>query len=207
MFQQARLWAALAAAVFGSMLGACSSAPQPVRFFAEGRPQRLSEWHVVFRDGSRLALNERVVPYDLNSPLFGDYAHKLRTIWMPPGASAKYVSVQSFDFPVGTVISKTFYYPRAAGGDTAVSRTYDQSRDFAGLGLDLRSVRLIETRLLVRREHGWEALPYVWNAEQTDAELARTGDEVPLELVASDGAQSPSSQSRLQLPTWNRKSA
>jgi uncharacterized repeat protein (TIGR03806 family) len=190
MFQQAYRRAALAAAVLaGSMLGACSPAPQPVHFFAEGRPQHLSEWHVVFRDGARLALNGRVVPYDLNSPLFSDYAHKLRTVWMPPGVSAKYVSEQSFDFPVGTVISKTFYYPRAAGGDAAVLRTYDQSRDFAGQGLDLKNVRLIETRLLVRREHGWEALPYVWNAEQTDAELARTGDEVPLELVASDAGR------------------
>ena len=186
MFKQASRRAALAAAVCaGSMLGACSSPPQPVHFFADGRPHRLSEWHVVYRDGGRLALNERVVPYDLNSPLFSDYAHKLRTIWMPPGASAKYAGVQSFDFPVGTVVSKTFYYPRAAGGDAAVLRTYDQSRDFAGTGLDLKNVRLIETRLLVRRERGWEALPYVWNAEQTDAELARTGDEVPLELVAS----------------------
>jgi len=192
MIQQALRWAALAAAVFAaSMLGACSSPPPPVHFFAEGRPQRLSEWHVVFRDGARLALNGRVVPYDLNSPLFSDYAHKLRTVWMPPGASAKYESGQSFDFPIGTVISKTFYYPRAAGGDAAVLRTYDQSRDFAGQGLDLKNVRLIETRLLVRREHGWEALPYVWNAEQTDAELARTGDEVPLELVASDQAREP----------------
>jgi len=192
MIQQALRRAALAAAVFaGSMLGACSSPPPPVHFFAEGRPQRLSEWHVVFRDGGRLALNGRVVPYDLNSPLFSDYAHKLRTVWMPPGASAKYESGQSFDFPIGTVISKTFYYPRAAGGDVAVLRTYDQSRDFAGQGLDLKNVRLIETRLLVRREHGWEALPYVWNAEQTDAELARTGDEVPLELVASDQAREP----------------
>ena len=100
MIQQALRRAALAAAVFaGSMLGACSRAPEPVHFFAEGRPQRLSEWHVVFRDGGRLALNERVVPYDLNTPLFSDYAHKLRTVWMPPGASAKYESAQSFDFP------------------------------------------------------------------------------------------------------------
>ena len=103
MIQQALRWAALAAAVFAaSMLGACSPPPPPVHFFAEGRPQRLSEWHVVFRDGARLALNGRVVPYDLNTPLFSDYAHKLRTVWMPPGVSAKYESVQSFDFPVGT---------------------------------------------------------------------------------------------------------
>ena len=40
--------------------------------------------------------------------------------------------------------------------------------------------------MLVRREHGWDAFPYVWNAAQTDAELARTGDAIALELV--DGA-------------------
>lgn len=185
-FSQATRWAAFGlAALAGSMLAACSPAPPPVHYFALGRPQRLSEWHMVFRDGGRLALNDHVVPYELNTPLFSDYAHKLRTIWMPWGTSAKYASPQAFDFPVGTVISKTFYYPRAGGAEKAVLRTYDQSRDLAGQGLDLSHVRLIETRLLVRREQGWEALPYVWNAEQTEAELARTGGEVSLELMAA----------------------
>ena len=191
-FKQMPRWAALAAGILaGSLIAACSRAPQPVHFFAEGRPQHLSEWHVVFRDGKRLVLNDRVVSFDLNTPLFTDYAHKLRTVWMPAGTSAQYDATRTFDFPVGTVISKTFYYPRAGGSDASVSRTYDQSRDFAGQGLDLANVRLIETRILVRREHGWEALPYVWNAEQTDAELARTGDELPLELVSSDGSREP----------------
>jgi uncharacterized repeat protein (TIGR03806 family) len=171
-------------------LGACTRAPQPVRYFAEGKPARLSDWNVVFRDGDALALNARVVPFDLNTPLFTDYAHKLRTLWLPEGTSAKYDATQTFDFPVGTIISKTFYYPKT--GDTkSVARSYDQSRDFAGQGLDLNNVRLIETRLLVRREHGWEAFPYVWNAQQTEAELARTGDAMPLELVAADGAREP----------------
>src|SRR5271154_1866639 len=178
------LFAGLLAA---SALAGCTHAPPPVQFFAAGRPEHLSDWHVVFRDGGRLALNERVVPYDLNTPLFSDYAHKLRTLWMPAGSSATYSPTDSFEFPVGTIFSKTFYYPRA-GGAAALARTSDQSRDFSGLGLNLANVRLIETRLLVRREQGWEALPYVWNAEQSDAELARTGDEVSLELVASGEA-------------------
>ena len=135
----------------------CTRATPPVQFFATGRPEHLSDWHVVFRAGGQLELNEHVVPYDLNTPLFSDYAHKLRTVWMP------------------------------AGSATAVSRTSDQSRNFSGLGLNLKNVRLIETRLLVRREKDWEALPYVWNAEQTDAELARTGDEIALELVGAQG--------------------
>jgi hypothetical protein len=54
------------------------------------------------------------VPYDLNTPLFTDYAHKLRTIWMPKGQSATYNAENTFDFPVGTIISKTFYYPKEA---------------------------------------------------------------------------------------------
>lgn len=186
-----RRWASPLAALFATAaLAACTRAPPaPVHFFAAGRPERLSDWHVLFLDADRLALNEGVVPYDLNTPLFSDYAHKLRTLWMPAGRSARYSATDTFDFPVGTVISKTFYYPRAGGALSAVSRTYDQSRDFAGLGLDLERVRLIETRILVRREHGWEALPYVWNAEQTEAQLARTGDAVALELVDADGAR------------------
>ncbi|MFC4821295.1 SO2930 family diheme c-type cytochrome [Dokdonella ginsengisoli] len=179
-----------AAVSFAALLAGCARAPQPVHFFAEGKPPRLSDWHLVEARDGRLAPNADVVPYDLNTPLFSDYAHKFRTVWMPKGAPAKYDAEGPFDFPVGTVLSKTFYYPRAANearASKAVARTYDTADDFAaGSGnaaLDLSKVRLIETRLLVRREQGWEAIPYVWNAAQTEAELARTGDAIPLELV------------------------
>lgn len=190
-----------ALALFAALcaLSACVRVAQPVHFFADGRPAKLGEWQVVHADGGRLVLNDGVVAYDLNTPLFSDYAHKLRTVWMPKGAAAKYDAEASFDFPVGTIITKTFYYPlpeNAVGEKNAVARTYDQSRDFVaagipGSGLDLARVHLIETRVLVRREHGWDALPYVWNAAQTEAELARTGDALPLELVGDDGMHEP----------------
>jgi uncharacterized repeat protein (TIGR03806 family) len=197
--QVARAWA-LAACAGALALVACSRTAQPVHFFAEGRPAKLSDWQVVYRDGRNLALNEGVVPYDLNTPLFSDYAHKLRTIWMPRGTSAKYNADGSFDFPVGTIISKTFYYPVAKGAaardSNAVARTYDQSTDFSDKaqgerGLKLTNVHLVETRILVRRAGGWEALPYVWNSAQTEAVLARTGDAKPLELVSDDGSKEP----------------
>ena len=166
-------------------LAACQRGMQPVAFHAEGRPAQLSDWHVVEVHDGKLQLNDGVVPYDLNTPLFTDYAHKLRTIWMPKGVSAKYKPVDTFDFPVGTVISKTFYYPRAADGKFGdVQRTDDYSGDFAGQGLDMSKVHLIETRILVHRKEGWSAIPYVWNDEQTEAHLARTGAVVPLTLVA-----------------------
>jgi uncharacterized repeat protein (TIGR03806 family) len=187
----ARAFRSCAAAL---VLSACSRVSTPVNFVADGRPPKLSDWHVVFAEGGVLALNGGVVPYDLNTPLFSDYAHKLRTVWMPPGTTAKYDAKETFDFPVGTIITKTFYYPLPSGSpngagrnSSSVARTDDPVR----LPLALDRVRLVETRVLVRRAGGWQAFPYVWNAAQTDAELARTGDARSLELVSQDGSREP----------------
>jgi uncharacterized repeat protein (TIGR03806 family) len=176
------------------LLAGCQRGMPPVAFHADGRPPKLGDWHVVeVRDG-KLQLNDGVVPYDLTTPLFTDYAHKLRTVWMPKGTAAKYHPTDTFDFPVGTVISKTFYYPKPdksradKSSATDVARTDDYSHDFAGQGLDLAHVRLIETRILVHRADGWAALPYVWNEAQTEATLARTGAVLPLTLVDAQPA-------------------
>jgi hypothetical protein len=109
-------------------LGACSRQSRPAHFFAEGRPAKLSDWQMVYVDAGKLQLNTGVIPYDLNTPLFSDYAHKLRTIWMPPGTAAVYDANATFDFPVGTVITKTFYYPRPAGAARNRSRARTISR-------------------------------------------------------------------------------
>ena len=53
-------------------------------------------------------------------------------------------------------------------------------------GLALAHVRLVETRLLVRRAQGWVAIPYMWDADGRDASLQRTGAEIP--LTVEDGA-------------------
>ena len=182
-------WRIAALALIAALLGSCTRTPPPVRYFAEGMPQKLSDWHLLISDGRRLALNARVVPYDLNTPLFSDYAHKLRTIWMPPGVSATYAPEAAFDFPVGTVISKTFYFPLPDGGwdGRRVARTDPAASGLVGETLDLRRVRLVETRLLIRRETGWLALPYVWDADQRDATLQRVGALISLDLVDASG--------------------
>jgi uncharacterized repeat protein (TIGR03806 family) len=188
------LAAMLAVGALLGILAGCSRQSGPVNFVAEGKPEHLSDWHVLQADGKRLTLNTGVLPYDLNTPLFTDYAHKLRTVWMPAGKAANYSATEAFEFPVGTIISKTFYYPRVAGAAHAawtLRQTYDDKPDFAeklaGEGLNLENVRLVETRLLVRRDNGWVAMPYVWNEEQTEATLARTGERMDMELVADDG--------------------
>ena len=169
-----------------AILASCARTPAPVAFIAEGRPQHLSDWHLLNVGDGRVTPNAGVLPYDLVTPLFSDYAHKLRTVWMPAGQSAKYSADKAFEFPVGTILSKTFYYPRAGAGD-AVLKTYDAEPGAPAAGLDLSRVRLVETRVLVRRADGWVVLPYVWNADQSEAELERTGDAKALELVDAQG--------------------
>jgi uncharacterized repeat protein (TIGR03806 family) len=169
-----------------AVLASCARTPAPVAFIAEGRPQHLSDWHLLNVSGGRVTPNAGVLPYDLVTPLFSDYAHKLRTVWMPAGQSARYSADKAFEFPVGTILSKTFYYPRAGAAD-AVLKTYDAEPGAPAAGLDLSRVRLVETRVLVRRADGWVVLPYVWNADQSEAELERTGDAKALELVDAQG--------------------
>ncbi len=162
-------------------------------FHAEENPALLSDWGLFSVDGA-LTLTDGVVPYDLNTPLFTDYAHKLRAVWAPQGQPAVYRDGDVVEFPVGTVISKTFYYPVESGGagfdGRVLKADYETGRVGSALS-DLSRVRLVETRLLVRREVGWDAASYVWNDEQTDALLTRIGDAQRLTLIdpqAADGA-------------------
>ena len=178
-----------AAATQGSAI--VPDAPAP-RFIDAGRPDLLSDWGQLAAGGGSLVLGAGVTPYDLNSPLFSDYALKLRTVWIPGDAGpAAYDARETFNFPVGTVITKTFYYPRASGGFERVSQAGALEQSFNGAALDMRQVRLIETRILVHREAGWEALPYLWDSDQSEARLTRAGAFVDLTLVSQGGAERP----------------
>ncbi len=171
------------------LLAGCEPHPRAVVLHPPDEPPaRLKDWGLFVVDGATFGLNEGVIPYDLNTPLFSDYALKLRTVWMPAGTSAAYTEDRELDFPVGTVISKTFHYQKADGFDAGhfeVVRADRASTLNAAGVLDLDEYVLIETRLLVRYREGWKALPYVWNAEQTDAALEVAGDYRELELVGA----------------------
>jgi len=171
----------LALLLIALALAACGPRPLTPQFIADGMPERLADWGMVAAKGGRLTLADGVQPYELNTPLFTDYAGKLRTVWMPKGQAAVWTPDVAFDFPVGTVITKTFFYPRAADGTVAPGD--DLRLDQTGGGLDLAKVRLVETRVLVRRTGGWAAFPYVWNEAQTQARLKRTGAAIPMTLT------------------------
>ena len=173
-----------AAVLFAALIGlaACQAKTEPV-FHADGNPKLLSEWGQVSVQKGALRLSADVVPYDLNTPLFSDYAQKLRTVWIAGDEAAGYSETDTFDFPVGTVITKTFYY---AGDPDTNTVTPFKVLPLNNHVLPLSDTRLVETRVLARRETGWIALPYVWNAEQTEAVLSRTGDAQKLTMQDGD---------------------
>lgn len=96
-----------------------------------------------------------VLPYDLNSHLFTDYALKKRFVWMPKGVKASYAEDgKILNFPTGSVLIKTFYYDNVQPNNTTV---------------------ILETRLMIKKADGWIFAEYVWNEEQTDAVLDMEG--------------------------------
>lgn len=131
--------------------------------------EKLSSYRF-FTDGADQVPNERVFPYDINSPLFSDYASKHRFIWLPPGEVMEYSAASIFELPVGAVLIKTFSY-------------------LADLNDPDGEERLVETRLLVHREAGWEGHVYVWNEEQTEAVVKVAGARVPVEWIHTDGTR------------------
>ena len=166
------------------LLAGCEQPPAPL-YMPDGDnyPEKLSEWGMLQRADGFIALITEALPYDLNTPLFTDYAHKLRSVWMPVGASAHYGEAH-FDYPLGTVLSKTFYYPKDAQGRLLLNEQDDRDPQ---RGLELARVQLIETRILLKQQHGWVALPYVWDEQQLEASLEWAGASRDVRLLDAQG--------------------
>ncbi len=130
--------------------------------------QKLSQYQLfTWTAQTGFTFNDRVVPYDLNTPLFSDYALKQRAIYVPPGQAATYDADAALAFPVGSVIVKTFSF-----------------------ATDLRTPtdpKLVETRLLVRAADGWKPMPYIWDADQRDATYSPGGEVRPIDFTDLDG--------------------
>jgi len=125
--------------------------------------QELSEYNFFEGDMKNLSPVYGVLPYDLNSPLFSDYAKKKRFVWMPDNVNAQYVNDYSaLDFPTGTVFLKSFYYENVQPDNNK---------------------KILETRLMIKKESEWEFAKYVWNENQTEANLISDGSFVTLDWI------------------------
>jgi len=143
-------------------------------------------------DGQTLTLRSGVMPYSLNTPLFSDYSHKFRTLSVPAGAQITYTAQGPLQFPVGAVVSKTFLYPKATANTLGYLGARQTASVDGGETVDLSVNQLIETRLMVMEPSGaWGAVTYVWDADQRDATLLRTGQNINIELVPDQGARTP----------------
>lgn len=155
------------------LFGAASSgdwiAPPGGAGVAPDVPMRLSDAHC-FADLPHLQPAADVVPYELNSPLWTDGAHKHRYFVLPPDETIRVSSDGRFTFPTGSAILKVFAPERVVG--------------------DPASAVPVETRVMVRREHDWEFFTYRWDEDGLDATLIEGGDVVEIPRT-QDGEAAP----------------
>lgn len=130
------------------------SIPNEVNFPSGNGFALLSEYN--FFEGNLAELNPNtdagVLPYDLNTALFSDYALKKRFIYVPEGKQIPFDTTGVLNLPVGSILIKHFYYVKPNGDEN-----------------------YIETRLLIRKTDAWYPEIYEWNEAQTDAERTVIG--------------------------------
>jgi len=163
-----RAGAVVAAAVVAAACGGSgSSSCTPQQGGATASPT-LDAWCQVSMVNGDIVPNAGVTPYNLNTPLFSDYAVKRRTVWMPAGASATYDSTGVFQFPEGTVLTKSF-----------------------GMADDVRKanpvVTWVETRVMWLSGGQWNAISYTWDAAQKTATAAPGGGVYQKSFIGPDG--------------------
>ncbi len=129
--------------------------------------RRLSTYGFFSGEINQLKPAEGVISYKPASSLFTDYALKTRFVHFPEGIKAS-ITDDELNLPKGTTLIKNFYYP-------ADFRNPEGER------------RIIETRLMIHEEDGWEAYPYIWNESQTDAVLKVVGAEIEVKYIDVQG--------------------
>lgn len=123
--------------------------------------------YALFADTARQIPAEGVLPFTVATTLFADRADKDRFIVLPSGGTMGWRDSEALELPVGSVLVKTFRFPRDA-------------RDAS------RPQQLIETRLLVRRAKSWEGAAYIYD-RNGEAKLAIEGGQVPIDWIDASG--------------------
>lgn len=124
----------------------------------------------LFEDTKGQTPAQGVFTYTPINENFADYATVRRFIKLPPGTQIAYHETEPFTFPVNTVIAQSFSF-------------LNDRRDPS------QGEELIETRILIRRDwDGWEAVPYVWNDDKSDARRSVAGAIKDVSWIHDDGS-------------------
>ena len=158
------LLAALAVFVSAALATPPIAVVNDAAIMSDTKPSKLSEYGFFADSGAQKPL-PAVQPYELNSPLFSDYALKQRFAYIPVGQKAEIGDNGRLIFPVGSALIKHFGYENGDDGQ----------------------FKLIETRVLLRRSDGWVALPYIWDEDGGDATLKVAGRRVPVTFTDPSG--------------------
>jgi uncharacterized repeat protein (TIGR03806 family) len=136
---------------------------------AEGSLPPLLSQTGAFRNASNLAVNDGLIPYELNVSFWSDGAHKRR--WMSvPDSKIGFAAHGEWKFPVGTVFVKNF--------ELATNESRPTER------------RRMETRLLVCAENGSVyGATYKWRADNSDADLLTTNLTEKIEIQTASGSR------------------
>lgn len=112
-------------------------------------PAKLSEVGI-YEDTSQHALSARALVYEPAYPLWSDGGDKQRALVLPPGSSIDARDPAAYEFPVGSLIFKTFAFRTPSSPDQRVP---------------------VETRVLRLGADGWDYAAYAWDDAGHDAEL------------------------------------
>jgi len=129
---------------------------------------RLSDYDIYPGVPGSLVFNSGYKLYELSTPLFSDYAEKQRLIKLPAGTTLTAINDGLPQFPDNTIIVKTFFY-------------YNNKADTS------KGKKIIETRLLIKSNGKWNAATYMWNSQQTNADLISSGADVPMNWIDESG--------------------
>lgn len=138
-------------------------------------PRKLSD-SGLFADVARHELEQGVIPYSVNSPLWSDGTFKSRAFAVPHDAGEDgnppkigLAGNRGWNFPDQTVLIKSFAMEMVEG--------------------EPASRRWIETRFMHREQNEWVGYSYRWNKGQTDATLVdKSGADITFQVQTADGS-------------------
>jgi hypothetical protein len=114
----------------------------------------------LYSDCATKTIAPDVTAYAPAYTLWSDGAQKSRWIYLPPGSQIDTSDMDDWSFPVGTKVWKEFRWPSTDAGAA-----------YEGAPAGQR----VETRLLWKRDFGWDVLDYRWSADQSSATLLLGG--------------------------------
>ncbi len=141
--------------------------PQTLAADLSNMPALLSQTGA-FVDVEQLVPSDKLIPYNLITPLWSDRAQKKRWVAVPSSKKIGWQEKGQWQWPIGTVLIKHFELP--------VDET------------DPSKIRRLETRFIVRKENGGVyGATYKWRRDNSDADLLTDVLEEDITITAPEG--------------------